>query len=74
MRRGEIANLEWSKSNLELGQIYITQTIPQMKKGSPNLKLTKNGKPRKNALSETLLIDWRLFLLSVKQSRSAFCH
>jgi integrase len=70
MRRGEIAGLEWTKINLELGHIYITQTIPQMKNGSPILKSPKNGKPRKIALSESLLIELRLFYAERESERS----
>lgn len=68
MRRDEIAGLGWSKINLELGHNYITQTISQMKNGPLILKSPKNDKPRKIALSESLLIEFRLFIQSVNQN------
>ncbi|MGO4110934.1 tyrosine-type recombinase/integrase [Paenibacillus sp. YAF4_2] len=60
MRRSEIAGLEWSKINLELRHLYITQAIPHMKVGEPVIKAPKNGKPRKIALSESVLTELRL--------------
>lgn len=70
MRRGEIAGLEWSKIDLERGHLYITQSIPKLKDGAPILKPPKNGKPRKIALSESLLTELRLMHAEREAERS----
>jgi integrase len=57
MRRGEIAGLEWTKVNFDSKHLYITQTIPKFKDGEPVLKPPKNKKPRRIALSETLIAE-----------------
>ncbi len=70
MRRGEIAGLEWSKIDLKRGHLFITQSIPKLKEGTPILKPPINGKPRKIDLSESILTELRLLHAEREAERS----
>ncbi|MWC26665.1 site-specific integrase [Paenibacillus sp. MMS18-CY102] len=60
MRRGEIAGLEWSRINFEARYLEVSPTIPKFKDGAPIIKLPKNKKARRIALSETLISELKL--------------
>lgn len=61
LRRGELAGLEWSHIDFNLGTLEVKQTIPKLVDGIPVLKGTKNKKTRKLALPDSVVEELRLF-------------
>ncbi|GLI07023.1 hypothetical protein YDYSG_30530 [Paenibacillus tyrfis] len=63
MRRAELLGLQWKHIDLEKGFIESKQSIPKFKSGRPIIKLPKNNKTRKIAISPSVVKELEKYLL-----------